>query len=213
MDTTISRGTARLLRHPRRSVGIPIALLISAVVGVSPALGTTVPSGERLLGQVTIEPAYNDVTGQIIFLATPNRAPNPTLANPRAAAPLYLVLYPPGTAGTFNCMGVPGNCPDHGAAVAGAATGIMPSVYGTDPAAIPGHDHLVAGPASHGDFNVAWHVYLELFTSASAVRHITTEADLDAAILSGDVREVDSGIVFTCAVVSAAAYWRGTPVQ
>ena len=212
MNTTGSRGAPRMYRRFRRAA-VPVAFLISTLIGISPVLASTIPSGERQTGQVTIEPAYDDTTGQIIYLATPNKSPNPTPANSHAVAPLYLVLYPPGTAGTFNCMGVPGNCPDHGALVAGAATTIMPSVYGTDPTAIPGHDHLVAGPASHGDFNVAWHVYLELFTSASAVRHITTDGALDAAIAAGDVIEVDTGIVFTCAVVSAAAYWVGTPVS
>ena len=212
MNTTGSRGAPRMYRRFRRAA-VPVAFLISTMIGISPVLASTIPSGERQTGQVTIEPAYDDTTGQIIYLATPNKSPNPTPANSHAVAPLYLVLYPPGTAGTFNCMGVPGNCPDHGALVAGAATANMPSVYGTDPTAIPGHDHLVAGPASHGDFNVAWHVYLELFTSASAVRHITTDGALDAAIAAGDVIEVDTGIVFTCAVVSAAAYWVGTPVS
>lgn len=213
MDTTGSRGAPRMFQRSRRAAAFPFAVLISALLGISPVVASTTPSGERQHGQVTIEPAYDDSTGQLIYLATPNKAPNPTPANSHAVAPLYLVLYPPGTAGTFNCMGVPGNCPDHGALVAGAATAIMPSVYGTDPTAIPGHDHLVAGPASHGDFNVAWHVYLELFTRPDAVRHITTETELAAAIKSGDVLQVDSGIVFTCAVVSAASYWVGTPVS
>ena len=197
----------------RRTAAVAFALVISGLLGIAPVLASTPPSGERTIGQVTIEPAYDDATGQIVYLATPNRAPNPTHASATAAAPLYLILYPPGTAGTFNCMGYPGNCPDHGAAVANAATAIRPLVYGTDPSAVPGHDHLVAVPAGHGDFNVAWHVYLELFTSSEAVHHITTESDLEAAITAGDIQEVDSGIVFTCAVVSAAAYWAGSPAQ
>lgn len=213
MDPTGSRGAPRMFQRSRRPVvTLPLAFLVAALMGISPVLASTTASGERQNGQVTIEPAYDDSTGQLIYLATPNKAPNPARANVHAVAPLYLILYPPGTAGTFNCMGVPGNC-DHDALVAGAATAIMPSVYGTDPTAVPGHDHLVAGPASHGDFSVARHVYLELFTSAEAVRHITTKAALDAAIDSGDLLEVDSGIVFNCAVVSAADYWAGTPIQ
>ena len=201
------------MTRSRRAAAVGFALVISSLLGISPVLASSLPSGERTIGRVTIEPAYDDATSQIVYLLTPNQAPNPTHANAVASAPLYLILYPPGTAGTFNCMGYPGNCPDHGAAVANAATAIMPSVYGTDPSAVPGHDHLVAVPAGHGDFNVAWHVYLELFTSPGAVRHITTETELEAAIAVGDIHEVDSGIVFTCAVVSAAAYWAGTPVQ
>jgi hypothetical protein len=88
----------------------------------------------------------------------------------------------------------------------------MPSVYGTDPAAVPGHDHLVATPASGGDFNVAWEVIEVLFTNkAAANTHLTTEAAIDAAVARGDAIEVDLGFAFHCSVVSAAAYEKGTP--
>lgn len=188
------------------AVAAAAVLLLAAVpVGAAP------PSGERIVGQLAIEPAYNDATGQLIYLATPVKAPFPSHTNAHAVAPLYLVLYPPGTEGTFNCMGVPGNCPDHDGEVAGAATAIMPSVYGTDPTAIPGHDHLVDAPGG-SEFNVPWRVYLVLFTSREAVTHITTEAQLDAALDAGDVIEVDSGIEFLCSVVSSKAYWRGMPI-
>src|SRR2546429_7198336 len=63
--------------------------------------------------------------------------PYTTLFRSHAVAPLYLIVYPPGTPGTFNCMGAPGNCPDHGGVIAGVATQVMPSVYGTDPSAVP----------------------------------------------------------------------------
>src|SRR5712692_450015 len=133
------------------------------------------PTGERTVGNATIEPAYNDFTG------------------------------------TFNCMGAPGNCPDHGGVIAGVATSVMPGVYGANPSAVPGHDHLVGMPHS-GDFNVPWHVYVELFTSSSAVTHITTLAELQAAWASGGVRQLDSGITFVCAVVSENTYLAGTSV-
>jgi hypothetical protein len=178
----------------------------------------TLPTGERALGNATIEPAYNDFDGSIVYLLTPNRlAPlgpnNPILnVNPHAVAPLYLIVYPPGTPGTFNCMGAsPGNCPDHAGAIAGVATSVMPGVYGRTPAAVPGHDHLVGMPRT-GDFNVAWHVYVELFTSESAVTHITTLVQLQAARSSGGLRELDSGITFVCSVVSEHAYLAGTPL-
>jgi hypothetical protein len=205
----------RLLRSRR-------ALLVSAVAvaaclipmnGVAGAL----PSGERALGNATIEPAYNDFDGTFVYLLTPNRlaplGPNNPInnVNPHAVAPLYLVVYPPGTAGTFNCMGAPGNCPDHGGVIAGVATSVMPGVYGTNASAVPGHDHLVGMPHT-GDFNVPWHVYIELFTSGAAVTHITTLAELQAAWASGGVRQLDSGITFVCAVVSEHAYMAGTPV-
>jgi hypothetical protein len=171
------------------------------------------PSGERLFGQVSVEPAYNDVTGSIIYLITPDRAPFPSKANTQhATAPLYLVEYPAGSnMGTLNCMGIPGNCPDHDLEVATAATQIMPNVYGNDPTVLPGHDHLVAAPASGGDFNVAWEVVEVLFTNKAAVKHLTTEQEIDDAVKKGDAITVDLGFAFNCSVVPAATYWKGTP--
>jgi hypothetical protein len=175
------------------------------------------PSGEHAVGNATIEPAYDDADAGVVYLLTPNRlAPlNPTQpingVNSHAVAPLFLIVYPPGTPGTFNCMGNPGNCPDHDGAIAGVATAVMPAVYGTSPAAVPGHDHLVGLPRT-GDFNVPWHVYVELFTSTGAVRHITTLAQLEAAWQAGAITELDSGITFACPVVSSRVYASGTPV-
>jgi hypothetical protein len=181
------------------------------------ALADTLPNGERSHGNVTIEPAYNDADGSIVYLSTPNHlAPlGPTNViqnvNPHAVAPLYLIVYPAGTAGTFNCMGVPGNCPDHGGVIAGLASSVMPTVY-PDPNAVPGHDHLVGVAKTGGDFNIAWHVYVELFTSQAAVHHITLVSDLSASKASGELEEVDTGIVFLCSVVSEGSYLAGTPV-
>ena len=78
---------------------------------------------------------------------------------------------------TFNCMGVAGNCPDHDGVIATVATGLEPGTYGNDPNAVPGHDHLVGVAHTGGDFNVPWHVYVELFTSTDVVSHITTLAE------------------------------------
>ncbi|HVH64109.1 MAG TPA: hypothetical protein VNA65_10970 [Candidatus Dormibacteraeota bacterium] len=190
---------------------------ILAIFAPSNALAGSLPSGEREHGNVTVEPAYNDVDGSIVYLQTPNHlAPlGPTnviqKVNPHAVAPLYLVVYPPNTPGTFNCMGVPGNCPDHDGPIAGIAVSTQPGVYGTNSLLIPGHDHLVGGHGS-GAFNAPWHVYVELFTSNGAVTHITTVAQLDSAKGSGEIQEVDTGLVFLCAIVSESAYLAGTPV-
>ncbi len=196
-----------------------LLLLALGSLGLLPsAVGAdTLPSGERALGNATIEPAYNDFDGTIVYLLTPNRlaplGPNNPIntVNTNAVAPLYLIVYPPGTPGIFNCMGVAGNCPDHGGVIAGVATSVEGSVYGSDPNLVPGHDHLVGMPHT-GDFNVPWHVYVELFTSTSAVTHITTLAELQAAWASGGIREVDTGITFACAVVSRSAYLAGKSV-
>jgi hypothetical protein len=198
-------------------VVLTVALAASACLFPLNVFADSLPSGERTLGNTTIEPAYNDANGSIVYLLTSNRlaplgATNPiNTVNSHAVAPLFLIVYPPGTSGTFNCMGVPGNCPDHGGVIAGVATSVMPSVYGTDPFAVPGHDHLV-GVAPTGDFNVPWHVYVELFKSTAAVSHITTLSGLEAAWSSGSILQLDSGITFACSVVSENAYMAGAPV-
>ncbi len=191
-----------------------LALMMALTVVMPGARAASLPSGEMLVGKAAVEPAYNDMNGNIVYLLTPIYAPENVKSPAISWAPLYLVAYPAGsTVGTLNCMGVPGNCPDHDGAIAGAATTIMPSVYGTDPSTVIGHDHLVAAPASGGDFNIAWHVYLILFTNTTFVnQHLTTLAAVNAALAAHQVIQVDSGIVFTCTVVSATVYDSGTPV-
>jgi hypothetical protein len=190
------------------------ALALSIVV-VAPVGAASLPSGERILGNLVLEPVYDDMTGAVAYVATPAKAPNfPGKANPHAWAPFYLVVYPTGsTAGsTLDCMGVPGNCPDHDGLVAGAAGAIVPTVYGNG---VIGHDHLMAGPGSGGDFNVTWEPVLVLFNSAHAANeHITTLAQITAALDLGDVRLVPvPSLTFLCAVVPAVVYGRATPVS
>jgi hypothetical protein len=190
------------------------ALLVFAVV---PASAGQIPSGERILGKTVIEPVYDDMTGAISYVSTPMGAPDPVKSPPIAAAPIYLPVYPTGAAvGTLLCQDVPvENCPDHGQAVAGAAEAIMPSVYGVG---VIGHDHLLAGPGSGGDFNVAWVPTLVLFTNSAFVTHITTLAQVEAMAASHEVIVVPldgthgtPNLTFNCAVVAGAAYARGVP--
>lgn len=184
---------------------------LSALTGPSLSVASILPSGERQFGQSTVEPAYDDGTGSIVYLLTPNGPANPTKANPRSWAPLYLIEYPTGsTVGTLNCMGVPGNCPDHDAAVAGVAMHAVPSVYANG---VIGHDHLVAVPGGGGDFNVAWEVIEVVFTNAAAANeHITTEEAMNAAIKRGDARMIDLGFAFHCSVAPERVYAKATPV-
>jgi hypothetical protein len=194
-------------------------LLAAGLILVASApVSAATPSGERAHGQSTIEPVYDDMTGAVAYLATPNHVANPVHTNPRAWAPIYLTVYPTGsTVGTLDCMGVPGNCPDHDGLVAGVAMSAMPSVYGDG---VIGHDHLVAVPGSGGDFNIAWQPVLVLFTSkAAANEHITTLAQINAAVGRGDAFEIWTGVngapdlTFHCSVVPAVVYWNGTPVS
>ncbi|HEY4752992.1 MAG TPA: hypothetical protein VIH37_06875 [Candidatus Limnocylindrales bacterium] len=201
---------------PRRlAAGLLAAGLL--LVASAPASAAT-PSGERMHGQSSIEPVYDDMTGAVAYVATPIHVANPVHTNPRAWAPFYLPVYPTGsTVGTLDCMGVPGNCPDHDGLVAGVAMSAVPSVYG---GGVIGHDHLMAGPGSGGDFNIAWQPVLVLFTSkAAANEHITTLAQIDAAVARHDAIEIWTGVngvpdlTFHCQVVPAVVYWNGTPVS
>src|SRR5438309_1121435 len=217
-STRTSTGEVRMMINRFQLNRAFLALALAALACVVPVAGSAeaLPSGEHLLGNVAIEPAYDDYNGSIVYLLTPNRlaplgANNPiNNVNTHAVAPLYLIVYPPGTAGTFNCMGVPGNCPDHAGAIAGLANSKEPLVY-TDASAVPGHDHLVGMPRT-GDFNVAWRVFVELFKPGVTVTHITTLAQLKAAWSANSLDEVDTGITFVCSVVSEHAYLAGTPV-
>lgn len=202
----------------RKIVGLILTLAVMLSVGLAggAVLADSQPSGEVIHGQTAVEPAYNDVDGSVIYLLTPVNASPPPASNVRAIAPLFLVEYPPNTSFgvPFNCEGVPGNCPDHDALVAGVATSLQPDVYGTDPSAVPGHDHLVAAPGNSGDFQVARELIEVLFTPKAvtdhAVTHLTTRAAVDAAVANGYAVEVDLGAVLHFSVVSAAAYNAGT---
>ena len=205
-----------------------MAVAVSAfVTGLSalPAGASSLPSGERIVGGTAshggtvVEPVYDDMTGQLRYVSTPRGVSDPVNSNPVASAPFYLPVYPVGsTIGVaLNCQDVPvQNCPDHGPAIAGLAKAFEPGVYG---GGVIGHDHLMAGPASHGDFNVAWVPTAVLFTNSKAANtHITTLAQLNAMRASGDVIEVrldgTNGLpnrTFHCSVVSAAVYAHGIP--
>lgn len=205
-----------LFRVGRALIALSLALV--ACLAATPALaGGSGPSGERIVGQSAIEPAYNDVTGNLVYLLTPTKSPFPTHTNAHSVAPLYLVEYPPSSTVpshvNLNCMGVPGNCPDHDGLVAGFATTMRSSVYGTDPAAVPGHDHLVGVASSHEDFNVAWEVIEVLFNNTDAANsHLTTLSAIKDAETRGDASEFDLGFAFHCSIVSVATYNHGKPV-
>lgn len=203
-----------------RTGTLGLVLALAGFMAAAPVLASgPEPTGERMHGQSAIEPAYDYSTGAIIFLQTPINLPAPpasTHTNARAVAPLYLVMYPAGStvlqSHNLNCMGVPGNCPDHDGVVAGIATQAMPSVYGNNPALVPGHDHLVGVANTGGDFNIAWEVWEVLFTNpAAANHHITTLTDLNTALHTGNAITFDLGFNFHCSVVSGAAYFNGTP--
>jgi hypothetical protein len=214
---------------------VVVAVCVTGLSGLAAASQPTAPSpsGERIIGGsgsnggTVVEPVYDDMTGAIRYVSTPRGTAHPVPTNPRATAPFYLPVYPASssvpTSFTLNCLDVPTeNCPDHGPGVAALAQAFMPSVYTPVVAggpAVIGHDHLMAGPGSHGDFNVAWVPTLVLFTnSAAANTHITTLDQIQAMIASKDVITVPldgtngtPNLTFHCSVVSAAVYAHGVP--
>jgi len=110
---------------------------------------------------------------------------------------------------------------NHPVPPAAAAQAIEHSIFGDQSVyadGVIGHDHLMAGPGSHGDFNVAWVPTLVLFTPGAAITHITTLNQLNGLIGSGAVFTVpldgfqwNPNLTFHCSVVSAAVYAHGVP--
>lgn len=193
----------------------PRCLLTLTAVGALVALMAPIASaqvwytGMRAFGQVTVEPAIDDMTGQQVFLLTPNKAPFPSKAPEKAQSPLYLVAYPTTSTITeaFNCT--PTTC-DHAQRV--------PLPWYPDNGLMKGHDHLVGIPQTGGDWNVAWDVELDAFTpkgfSDGAINHrIMTLAELNTAKSNGDIQAIDIGVVFNCSSTNIATYLRGTPLS
>jgi hypothetical protein len=195
-------------------------LMLGAASGQSQAF-----SGQTAFGQSTVEPAVNDADGSTVYLLTPNNAPFPSNANPRAHAPLYIPMYPVGSTinpAVLNCQ--PHNCdhlnvlpfpapgyPNGGATC--AEFGLPAGACGL----VIGHDHLVGVPHT-GDFNVAWHVILVVFTpkgvADGAINHrILTLQDMAAVVANGDAFEASTPIVFNCNIVPETVYLHGTPLS
>ena len=188
-------------RHHRMVALLAAGTLL--LVAAMPASADTWYTGQRTFGNASVEPAVDMADGSQIFLLTPAGAQ--TNANPRAHAPLYLVMYPGVSsvpASSLNCQ--PTNC-DH-------ANAFPP--YGA--AGYKGHDHLVGMPHT-GDFNVAWDVYIIAFTphgfgDGAINTRILTLSALNAAISAGDVAPpIDLDFAFNCSSVSSATYLKGTP--
>ena len=216
---------------------------LTLLVAASAVWAGAAPSGQRTYGNAsfdstagvftggggTIEPAYDDSTGTLVYLQTPNGS-HVHLVNqidsgtgmPINVAPIYLPMYPTGAGidpASLNCAHVPvDNCPDHGPEVAGAAMGIDSTGYG---GGVAGHDHLIGIASTGGDFNILWEPVLVLFTAKGCaadhptcnVAHITTLAQIRAAEAAGKAFEVAiPPATFHCSAVSAAAYERAAPL-
>jgi hypothetical protein len=209
----------------RQLLFVAVAVVFVTAFVASATAAASLPSGERINGGsgqhggTVIEPVYDDMTGEIRYVSTPRGVSNPVKTNPRATAPFYLPVYP--TSSTIgvplNCEHMPENCPDHGGIIASIAEGFAPGIYG---AGVLGHDHLMAGPGSHGDFNVAWVPIVVLFTNKEAANtHVTTLKQIEALREKGEIMEVPldgkhfglPNATFHCSVISAAVYEHSSP--
>lgn len=183
-----------------------LAVLSAVAAVIASALPTSATtnwySGQRAFGQVTVEPAIDNATGEQIFLLTPNNVPTPSQAAQRSHAPLYLPVYPTSStvpADSLNCQ--PTNC-DH----------VQTFAY-----PIKGHDHLVGVASTNGDFNVAWDVIIVAFTTkgfndGAINNRILTLTQLNNALANQDVIELNTGFSFNCSITSQATYLNGTPL-
>ena len=187
----------------------------------------TFDSGQRKFGQAEVEPAFDDSNGNGIYLLTPLKAPLPSMANAKAQAPMYLPVYPLSStvpAAELNCQ--PTNC-DHlnvlpfpvtgYGALPGTAQACKDFNGGNPCSEVLGHNHLVGIASTMGDFNVAWHVKLVLFTAAgfsdgSINKMVTTLSQVQALVKSGDAFIADTPIIFNCSSTSQQTYDTGTPV-
>lgn len=204
-----------------------VLLVVFLTLGLA---GFTVPvhaqSGQVAIGRATVEPAVDYTTGGTIFLLTPDKAPFPSNANPHAVAPLFLVAYPASSSiapSILNCQ--PTNC-DHVNVLPFPAPGYPNggtacTTYGLPAnscALLIGHDHLVGLAKTGGDFNVAWHVTLVVFTPQGIAQgfantRVLTLSAISALVTNGDAFLADTPITFNCSSVSAAVYQRGSPLS
>jgi hypothetical protein len=221
-----------------------VALLAFAALGSA----DSAPSGQRLYGNSSwdpvsghfvggggaIEPAFDDSTGTLVYLRTPNNTQNAKnlpdkmvpfgdlgFSLPVNVAPIFLPVYPAGSGidpTTLNCDHVvplnpgPGtgdNCIDHGNTVAFVA-GLLSSAYS---GGVLGHDHLVGIASTGGDFNVLWEPVLVLFKNVDPNQErITTLDQIEAAYKAGTIFFAPAPqLTFHCSAEGSAAYDKATP--
>jgi hypothetical protein len=218
---------SRLMLRNLRFRSFAVALVSVACLGTAGNASTDTDSGQRNFRQFSVEPAINSGSGATVYILTPIKAPFPSKANPdHAVAPLYLPLYPvTSTVPAFELNCQPTNCDhvnvlpfpsvDYGA-LPGTDKACVDFNGGSPCSLVEGHDHLI-GVAPTGDFNVAWHVELVVFTHAAFLdgkinTRILTEDQIDALVKSGDVIIIDTPVTFNCSITSERTYELGTPV-
>jgi hypothetical protein len=94
---------------------------------------------------------------------------------------------------------------------------VWTSMGGNACSEVKGHDHLVGLANTGGDFNIAWHVWLVVFTpqgvsNGKSNTRIATLNQMNALVASGDAVILPTPVTFSCASVAEATYAKGTPV-
>jgi hypothetical protein len=203
------------------------AMVIAALSVTSVTKAVTYDTGQRMFGQAEVEPAFDLSNGDVIYLLTPLKAPLPSKANGAAVAPMYLPVYPMSstvTTNDLNCQ--PTNCdhlnvlpfPDSDYGVLPGSDRACTDFNGGNPCSpVKGHNHLVGIASTKGDFNVAWHVKLVVFTPAgftdgSINTMVTTLSQVNALVSKGDAFLADTPITFNCSRTSQQTYEIGTPI-
>lgn len=225
---------------------IPSLLFAQHPEVVEPAGGPYV-SGQTRTQKGLVQVALDGETGNIVFILTPDKAPAPTHANATAQAPIYLITYPdpkdipsglsydgttydaskdaPVPANELACTVT--NC--KGLNVLPMSVAAYGGLHGTNDlcedfnggkscSPVEGHDHLLGTPYTRGDFNVAWHKVVVVFTpkgivNGAAHTRITTIDQLNSDYMNGYVKKMkvpDSS--FNCSLVPEQLYYEGTPV-
>ena len=211
-------------RRPPRTYRSALIALLTMLSLAGYAIDAHAQSGQTAFGRATVEPAIDYSNGSTVFLLTPDKAPFPSKANPRAVAPLYLTMYPGNSTidpGILNCQ--PSNC-DHANVLPFPAPGYPNGGATCETYGFPsgecglviGHDHLIGKPPT-GDFNVAWHVILVVFTpqafeDGAINNRMLTIHDIMNAIDNGDATFADTPITFNCSIVSSTVYFKGVPL-
>ena len=215
-----------MVRHLSfRSLALVVVLSGACLITATQAVAAE--SGQRNFAQASVEPAVNSADGTTVYILTPIKAPFPSKANAdHATAPLYLPLYPvTSSVSAFDLNCQPANCDhvnvlpfpsvDYGV-LAGTDSACKDFNGGNPCSLVKGHDHLI-GVAPTGDFNVAWHVELVVFTHQAFAdgkinTRITTLSQITALQQSGDVVIIDTPVTFNCSITSERTYELGTPV-
>ena len=157
----------------------PSAIAASANATKNP----TVFQGEKIHANSVVNVLYDwDVgeSGPVVFASRPMGPQRwPEHNNDRATGFIYVVVYPVGsTVGGLMCYDTPNEtCPDHGPNISAGAMQADPAVYGDG---VLGHDHLSPQRSAH-----AYAVFVLFTSKAAANTHITSRAQVDAAVASG----------------------------